>query len=110
MYHSESESLGGGERKEILSHLGHCWAKPAGAAPKGVIAPILRNARRTHSESESLGGGERKETRKQYGSTISCIWGEAVDGMRILWRPYSQSYFWAEPPKIMLGRKPVSTR
>ena len=26
-----------------LSHLGHCWAKPAGAAPKGVIAPILRN-------------------------------------------------------------------
>ena len=40
-----------------------------------------------HSESESLGGGERKETRKQYGSTISCIWGEAVDGMRILWRP-----------------------
>ena len=41
----------------------------------------------THSESESLGGGERKETRKQYGSTISCIWGEAVHGMRILWRP-----------------------
>ena len=40
-----------------------------------------------HSESESLGGGERKETRKQYGSTISCIWGEAVHGMRILWRP-----------------------
>ena len=39
--HSESESLGGGERK--LSHLGHCWARPAGAAPKGVIAPILRN-------------------------------------------------------------------
>ena len=29
-----------------------------------------------HSESESLGGGERKETRKQYGSTISCTWGE----------------------------------
>ena len=65
---------------------------------------------RDHSESESLGGGERKETRKKYGSTISCIWGEAVHGMRILWRPYSQSYFWAEPPKIMLGRKPVSTR
>ena len=42
---------------------------------------------RGHSESESLGGGERKETRKQYGSTISCIWGEAVHGMRILWRP-----------------------
>ena len=40
--HSESESLGGGERKEILSHLGHCWAKPAGAAPKGIIAAILR--------------------------------------------------------------------
>ena len=62
-----------------------------------------------HSESESLGGGERKETRKKYGSTISCIWGEAVDGMRILWRPYSQSYFWAEPPKIMLGQGVVST-
>ena len=62
-----------------------------------------------HSESESLGRGERKETRKQYGSTISCIWGEAVDGMRILWRPYSQSYFWAEPPKIMLGQGVVST-
>ena len=29
--------------EELLSHLGHCWAKPAGAAPKGVIAPILRN-------------------------------------------------------------------
>ena len=29
-----------------------------------------------HSESESLGGGERKETRKKYGSTISCTWGE----------------------------------
>ena len=27
----------------ILSHLGHCWAKLAGAAPKGVIASILRN-------------------------------------------------------------------
>ena len=30
--------------EELLSHLGHCWAKLAGAAPKGVIAPILRNA------------------------------------------------------------------
>ena len=29
--------------EELLSHLGHCWAKPAGAAPKGIIAPILRN-------------------------------------------------------------------
>ena len=29
--HSESESLG------------YCWAKSEGAAPKGVIAPILRN-------------------------------------------------------------------
>ena len=29
--------------EELLSLLGHCWAKPAGAAPKGVIAPILRN-------------------------------------------------------------------
>ena len=28
---------------KLLSHLGRCWAKPAGAAPKGVIAPILRN-------------------------------------------------------------------
>ena len=63
----------------------------------------------SHSESESLGGGGRKETRKKYGSTISLIWGEAVDGMRILWRPYSQSYFWAEPPKIMLGQGVVST-
>ena len=63
----------------------------------------------SHSESESLGGGERKETRKKYGSTISCIWGEAVHGMRILWRPYSQSYFWAEPPKIMLVQGVVST-
>ena len=71
---------------------------------------MIEKSRQRHSESESLGGGERKETRKKYGSTISCIWGEAVHGMRILWRPYSQSYFWAEPPKIMLGRKPVSTR
>ena len=72
---------------------------------------FIRNIRigGDHSESESLGGGERKETRKQYGSTISCIWGEAVHGMRILWRPYSQSYFWAEPPKIMLGQGVVST-
>ena len=31
--------------EELLSHLGHCWAKPAGAAPKGVIAPILRNGK-----------------------------------------------------------------
>ena len=29
--------------EELLSHLGHCWAKPAGGTPKGVIAPILRN-------------------------------------------------------------------
>ena len=36
--------------------------------------------------------------------------GGVVHDMRKLWRPYSQSYFWAEPPKIMLGRKPVSTR
>ena len=28
-----------------VSHLGHCWAKPAGAAPKGVIAPISRNGK-----------------------------------------------------------------
>ena len=49
------------------------------------VGPL--NAGHGHSESESLGGGERKETRKQYGSTISCIWGEAVHGMRILWRP-----------------------
>ena len=32
-----------------------------------------------------------------------------VHGMRKLWRPYSQSYFWAEPPKIMLGQGVVST-
>ena len=30
--------------QELLSHLGHCWATPAGAAPRGVIAPVLRNA------------------------------------------------------------------
>ena len=29
--------------EELLSHLGHCWARPAGAAPKGVITPVLRN-------------------------------------------------------------------
>ena len=34
--------------EELLSHLGHCWAKPAGAAPKGVIAPILRNGEGCH--------------------------------------------------------------
>ena len=59
-------------------------------------------------QKASLLAGERKETRKKYASTISWLWGEAVHGMRKLWRPYSQSYFWAEPPKIMLGRKPVS--
>ena len=35
--------------EELLSHLGHCWAKLAGAAPKGVIAPILRNDRRQNA-------------------------------------------------------------
>ena len=35
--------------------------------------------------------------------------GGVVHGMRKLWRPYSQSYFWAEPPKIMLGQGVVST-
>ena len=40
---------------------------------------------------------------------ISWLWGEAVHGRRKLRSPYSQSYFWAEPPKIMLGRTSVST-
>ena len=35
--------------------------------------------------------------------------GGVVHDMRKLWRPYSQSYFWAEPPKIMLGQVVVST-
>merc|ERR1712004_940989 len=40
--------------EELLSHLGHCWAKLAGAAPKGVIAPILRNGTvRTVSSSDA---------------------------------------------------------
>ena len=37
------ESFGKQVSGRKISHLGHCWAKPAGAAPKGVIAPILRN-------------------------------------------------------------------
>ena len=37
MTHYESDSLGGALGS------GHCWAKPARATPKGVIAPILRN-------------------------------------------------------------------
>ena len=45
--HSEGESL-----------LGHCWAKPAGAAPKGVIAPILRNG---YYRPELVMGGTDKE-------------------------------------------------
>ena len=35
--------------------------------------------------------------------------GGVVHDMRKLWRPYSQSYFWAEPPKIMVGQGIVST-
>ena len=37
MTYFESDSLGGALGS------GHCWAKPARATPKGVIAPILRN-------------------------------------------------------------------
>ena len=29
--------------QELISHLGHCWATPGGAAPRGVKAPVLRN-------------------------------------------------------------------
>jgi len=75
--------------EELLSHLGHCWAKLAGAAPKGVIAPILRNeqdqvpadqgAEGDQGEADHVGGaaepGQRKfktklreeETRRQRG-------------------------------------------
>ena len=35
--------LRGATSEEPLSHLGHCWATPAGAANKGVITPVLRN-------------------------------------------------------------------
>ena len=31
--------------EELLSHLGHCWAKPVGTVPKSVIAPVLRIGR-----------------------------------------------------------------
>ena len=35
--------------------------------------------------------------------------GGVVLDMMKLWRPYDQSYFWAEPPKIMLGQRIVSS-
>ena len=77
-------------RTTILIKLGaprHFFPLLSHSPPKGFFKIRIFCSRHHHSESESLGGGERKETRKQYGSTISCIWGEAVHGMRILWRP-----------------------
>ena len=50
---------------------------PRGSWPGRPEPPLTAwQAPTTHSESDSLGGGERKETRKKYGSTILCTWGE----------------------------------
>ena len=79
-----------------------------GAGRRGA-RPKICGAGRGHSESESLGEGERKETRKKYATTILRLWGEAVHGMRKLWCPCSQTCSWAGPPKMIVGRKSVST-
>ena len=66
---------------------------PLGAAPAGYAQQCPRC---DNSSSE-------------VGLHNSVTLGGVVLDMMKLWRPYDQSYFWAEPPKIMLGRKPVST-
>ena len=66
---------------------------PLGAAPAGFAQQCPRC---DNSSSE-------------VGLHNSVTLGGVVHGMRKLWRPYSQSYFWAEPPKIMLGQGVVST-
>ena len=44
--------------EELSSHLGQCWATPAGAAPKGVIIPVLRNGVRGKRAGNRLKAGE----------------------------------------------------
>ena len=58
-HHIRKASLYAGEREK--SHLGHCWAKPAGAAPKGVIAPILRNGETAFMRKNVARGGPKEQ-------------------------------------------------
>ena len=53
--------------------------------------------------------GREKRDSEKVGLHNSVTLGGVVHGMRKLWRPFSQSYFWVEPPKIMLGQGVVST-
>ena len=88
----------------------------------------LKTTRTLKPSIKSVSGGKRpfeEEEDKAFGKRVSRrgrekrdseeVWlhnfvylGGVVHGMRKLWRPYSQSYFWAEPPKIMLGQGVVS--
>ena len=66
---------------------------PLGAAPAGYAQQCPRC---DNSSSE-------------VGLHNSVTLGGVVLDMMKLWRPYDQSYFWAEPPKIMLGQRIVSS-
>ena len=85
---SEAENL---SRLEVFLNIGAIT--PLGVPPAGFAQQCPRC---DNSSSE-------------VGLHNSVTLGGVVHGMRKLWRPYSQSYFWAEPPKIMLGQGVVST-
>ena len=77
-----------------------------------AITPVLL----LNADLLSLPFGKRVSRRGREKRDSEEVWlhnsvylGGVVHDMRKLWRPYSQSYFWAEPPKIMLGQGVVST-
>ena len=73
------------------------------------LSSTLSSHQITFGKRVSRRGREKRDSEEVWLHNFVTL-GGVVHGMRKLWRPYSQSYFWAEPPKIMLGRKPVSTR
>ena len=68
----------------------------------------MRSPQLTFGKRVSRRGREKRDSEEVWLHNFVTL-GGVVHGMRKLWRPYSQSYFWAEPPKIMVGQGVVST-
>ena len=63
-----------------------------------------------HSESESLGGGEKRDSEEVCLHNFMSLGGDRpLNEETVAGAPIPSHVIWAGPPKMMVGRKSVST-